>query len=175
MLFKTVKVNSNNTVPIKDKQSKVLSSEEEQNQQSIEQFREVLNQLDLPSFLNFDSYEVNTNEIRITEVLKAIKILKNNTFSGTDNITTRVTEAWRTRYCTKIWKVLKLHLNRLKDDLDRRLQEEQAGLCSGRSCSKQILTLRYITEQSCEFDQKVFINFVDFRHLTAFIEIQCVK
>ena len=45
-----------------------------------------------------------------------------------------------------------------------------------RSCSEQILTLRNINEQSWEFNQKVFINFVDFKkHLTAFIENQCGK
>ena len=54
-------------------------------------------------------------------------------------------------------------LNRLKDDLDKRLREEQALFCSGRSCSEQILTLRNIIEQSYEFSQKVFINYVDFK------------
>ena len=96
-LFKIFKeltgVNSNNKVPIKDKHGKVLSSEEEQNHRWIEHFREVLNQPDPPSFLNFDSYEVmqplevNTDEIRIREVLKAIKTLKNNKVPGIDNIT----------------------------------------------------------------------------------------
>ena len=95
-LFKIVReltgINSNNKVPIKDKQGKVLSSEEEQNHRWIEHFREELNQPDPPSFLNFDSYEVihplevNTDEIRITEVLKAIKTLKNKKASGIDNI-----------------------------------------------------------------------------------------
>ena len=86
MLFKIVKeltgVNSKNKVPIKDKQGKVFSSEEEQNQRWIEHFREVLNQPDPPSFLNFDTYEathpleISTDEIRVTEVLKAINTLK---------------------------------------------------------------------------------------------------
>ena len=53
-------------------------------------------------------------------------------------------------------------LNRLKDNLDKRLQEEQVGFQSGRSCSEQILTLRNIIEQRCEYNQKVLINFVDF-------------
>ena len=54
-------------------------------------------------------------------------------------------------------------LHRLKDDLDKRLPEEQAGFRSGRSCSEQILILINIIEQSCEFNQKVFINFVNFK------------
>ena len=54
-------------------------------------------------------------------------------------------------------------LNRLKDDLDKRLWEEQAASRSGRSCSEQILTLRNIIEQSFEFSLKVFITFVDFK------------
>ena len=80
----------------KDKHGKVLSSEEEQNHRWIEHFREVLNQPDPPSFLNFDSYEVmqplevNIDEIGITEVLKAIKTLKNNKTPGIDNITPEV-------------------------------------------------------------------------------------
>ena len=96
-LFKIVKeltgVNSNNKVAIKDKQSKGLSLEGEQNHRSIKHFREVLNKPDPPSFLNFDSYEVmhptevNTDEIRITEALKAIKTLKSNKTPGIDNIT----------------------------------------------------------------------------------------
>ena len=44
-------VNSNNKVPIKDKQGKVPSSEEKQNHRWLEHFREVLNQPDPPSFL----------------------------------------------------------------------------------------------------------------------------
>ena len=55
--------------------------------------RKALNQPDPPSFLNFDSYEVRhsleviTDEIRITEVLKAIKILQSNKAPVIDNIT----------------------------------------------------------------------------------------
>ena len=95
--FKIVKkltgVNSNNTVPIKDKQGKVVSSSVEQIQRWVEHFREVLNQPAPPSFLNFDNYEVmhplevNTDKIRITETSKAIKILKNIKAPGIDNIT----------------------------------------------------------------------------------------
>ena len=40
---------------------------------------------------------------------------------------------------------------------------KKKGFRSGRSCSEQILTLKNIIEQSCEFNQKVFINFVDFK------------
>ena len=99
-LFKIVKwlarINSDNKVPIKDKQGKVSSLEEEQNYRWIEHFREVVNKPDQPLFLNFDSYEVmhplevNIDEIRITDVLKAIKTLKNNKAPGIDNITPEV-------------------------------------------------------------------------------------
>ena len=51
----------------------------------------------------------------------------------------------------------------LKDDLHKRLQEEHAGFHSRRLCSEQILTLRNIIEQSCVFNQNVFIDFVDFK------------
>ena len=52
-----------------------------------------------------------------------------------------------------------LHLGRFVIVINA-LREKQVGLFSGRSCS----------EQSCEFDQQVFINFVDFKK--AFNSIQ---
>ena len=54
-------------------------------------------------------------------------------------------------------------LNRLKDSIDLKLREEQAGFRSGRSCSEQILTLRNIIEQSIEFNSSLYINFIDFK------------
>ena len=199
----------------------LVGLEEEQHHRQIEHFREVLNQPDPPSFLNFDSYEVihplevSTDEIRITEVLKAIKTLKNNKPPGNDNITPELLKhggpdmaqelchlfniVWNSETVPDEWRKGMIVGLPKKGDLSycytwrgitllsvpgkvfcsillNRLREEQAGFRSGRSCSEQILTLRNIIEQSCEFNQKVFINFMILRkHLTAFIENQCGK
>jgi len=56
-----------------------------------------------------------------------------------------------------------LLLNRLKDSVDLKLREHQAGFRSNRSCFEQIFTLRSIIEQCIEFQQPMFLNFVDFR------------
>ena len=54
-------------------------------------------------------------------------------------------------------------LDRLRQEVDTLLREEQAGFRSGRSCSEQILTLRNIIEQTLEFRGSMYLNFVDFR------------
>ena len=54
-------------------------------------------------------------------------------------------------------------LKRLKDEIDLKLREEQAGFRKNRSCSEQIFTLRNIIEQSLEFQQSMIINFIDFK------------
>ena len=54
-------------------------------------------------------------------------------------------------------------LNRLKDSIDLKLREQQAGIRSNRSCSEQIFTLRNIIEQCTEFQQPIFLNFVEFK------------
>jgi len=54
-------------------------------------------------------------------------------------------------------------LNRLKDEVDTLLHEEQAGFCRGRSCSEQLLTLRNIIEQCYNWNKPLCINFVDFK------------
>ena len=54
-------------------------------------------------------------------------------------------------------------LSRIKEAVNKTLQEEQARFCNGRSCNEQILTIRNIIEQSIEFQQPISINFIDFK------------
>ena len=54
-------------------------------------------------------------------------------------------------------------LNRLREHVDSRLREEQAGFRKGRSCSEQIFTLRTIIEQSLEYQTPLIINFIDIK------------
>jgi hypothetical protein len=54
-------------------------------------------------------------------------------------------------------------LNRLKDEIDHTLRQEQAWFRSGRSCCEQIFTLRNIIQQSQEFRAPLLINYIDFK------------
>jgi hypothetical protein len=54
-------------------------------------------------------------------------------------------------------------LGRMRDAMDVRLRDHQAGFRQDRSCTDQIATLRVIVEQSLEWNSSLFINFVDFR------------
>ena len=53
-------------------------------------------------------------------------------------------------------------LNSMKDEIDTKFRDQQAGFRKDRSCVDQIATLRIIIEQSCEWNSPLFINFVDF-------------
>ena len=53
-------------------------------------------------------------------------------------------------------------LQRIRQGVDKRLREEQAGFKSGRLCSGQIFVLRNIVEQSLEWNSSLYINFIDF-------------
>jgi len=60
-------------------------------------------------------------------------------------------------------KVLtRIMLERMKDAIDKRLREEQAGFRKERSCTDQIATLRNIVEQTIEWQTSLYICFVDF-------------
>jgi len=52
-------------------------------------------------------------------------------------------------------------LNRLKEDVEEILHEEQSGF--RRSCTEQIFTLRNIIEQRMEYQKPLTINFIDLK------------
>ncbi|VDP78017.1 unnamed protein product, partial [Schistosoma curassoni] len=53
-------------------------------------------------------------------------------------------------------------LNWMKDPVDARLRDEQAGFRRDRSCTGQIATLRIIVEQSIEWNSSLYINYIDY-------------
>ena len=60
-------------------------------------------------------------------------------------------------------KVLyRIILERMKDALDSRLRDEQAGFRKERSCCDQIATLRIIVEQTLEWNTSLYMVFIDF-------------
>ncbi|XP_059152867.1 uncharacterized protein LOC131938744 [Physella acuta] len=60
-------------------------------------------------------------------------------------------------------KVLtRIILERLRDALDKKLRQEQAGFRQDRSCTDHIATLRIIIEQSLEWQSPLYMTFVDF-------------
>ena len=52
--------------------------------------------------------------------------------------------------------------NKLKDIVDPKLRDNQAGFLKNRSCIDQITTLRLIVEQSLEWKSSFYINFIDY-------------
>ena len=62
-------------------------------------------------------------------------------------------------------------LERMRDAVDVRLRDNQAGFRRNRSCTDQIATLRIIVEQLLEWNSSQYINFVDF--LKAFDSLHC--
>ena len=53
-------------------------------------------------------------------------------------------------------------LERLREPVDQRLRDQQAGFRQDRSCTDQIATLRIIIEQSIEWNASLYVNFVDY-------------
>jgi hypothetical protein len=53
-------------------------------------------------------------------------------------------------------------LEKMRDAVDVRLRDHQAGSRQDRSCTDQIATLRIIVEQSREWNSSLYVNFVDF-------------
>ena len=60
-------------------------------------------------------------------------------------------------------KVLnRILLERMKEAVDPKLRDQQAGFRRNRSCVDQIASLRIIVEQSLEWNSPLYINFIDF-------------
>ena len=53
-------------------------------------------------------------------------------------------------------------INRLYDEVNKHLRQEQAGFRRGRGTTEQIFILRNIIEQSIEWQSSLCVNFVDF-------------
>ena len=60
-------------------------------------------------------------------------------------------------------KVLnRIILERVREAVDLKLRDQQAGFRRNRSCADQIASLRIIVEQSIEWNSTLYINFIDF-------------
>jgi hypothetical protein len=53
-------------------------------------------------------------------------------------------------------------LNRMREKIDQRLKKEQAGFRKNHSCVDQINTLRIIIEQNNEWNERLYLVFIDF-------------
>ena len=53
-------------------------------------------------------------------------------------------------------------LERIREAVDPKLRDQQAGFRMNRSCADQIACLRIIVEQSLEWNSSLYINFIDF-------------
>ena len=53
-------------------------------------------------------------------------------------------------------------LDRIKEAVDPKLRDQQAGFRWNRSCADQIASLRIIVEQSLEWNSPLYINFIDY-------------
>ena len=53
-------------------------------------------------------------------------------------------------------------LERMKEAVDPKLRDEQAGFRKNRSCTDQIASLRIIIEQSLEWNASLYVNFIDY-------------
>lgn len=53
-------------------------------------------------------------------------------------------------------------LNRIKQEVDDKLRDQQADFCKNRSCTDQIATLRIIIEQCSEWNSSLYVGFIDY-------------
>ena len=53
-------------------------------------------------------------------------------------------------------------LERMKEAVDPKFRDQQAGFRGSRSCADQIASLHIIVEQSLEWNSPLYINFIDY-------------
>ena len=52
---------------------------------------------------------------------------------------------------------------RVRDILDKQVEESQSGFGKGRSCQDHVFTLKQISEKIRIYDQEIYMNCVDIR------------
>lgn len=65
----------------------------------------------------------------------------------------------------------RIFLKSFDSAIDCTPREEQAGLCNGRGCIDQIVTLQNIIEQCVEFNACFHVNFINFKKAVIYIPI----
>ena len=85
-----------------------------------------------------------------------IKVPKKGDLAECDN--------WRgiTLLCVVLKVLCKVILERIKEKIDATLRRQQAGFRAGRACSDHIATLRIIVEQINEFQESLYLVFIDY-------------
>ena len=78
---------------------------------------------------------------------------------------TRLCQNYRTisLICHPSKVMLRVILNRLVNQAEQILEEEQAGFRSQRSTTKQIFNLRLLVEKHLEHQKELYHNFIDFK------------
>ncbi|PIO72195.1 hypothetical protein TELCIR_05886 [Teladorsagia circumcincta] len=177
-------------VPVRDKNGRLLLSDEDQNERWVEHIHGVLNQPEPKKTYCFnemdtaDEIEVSIGDITIEETDQAIKCLRTKKAPGLDGIHGESLEAssksitevlsklfnrcWNQGEVPEDWK--KGVIVRLPKKGNLSECGNWRGITSGRSCCEQIFTLRNIIEQCVEYRRPLFINFIDFKK--AFDSIQ---
>ena len=73
-------------------------------------------------------------------------------------------------------KVLnRILLERMKEAVDPKLRDQQAGFRRNRSCADQIASLRIIVEQSLEWNSPLYINFIDYEKAFDSVDRESVE
>ena len=70
-------------------------------------------------------------------------------------------------------KVLnRILLERMKEAVDPKLRDQQAGFRRNRSCADQIASLRIVVEQSLEWNSPLYINFIHYEKAFDSVDIE---
>ena len=65
-------------------------------------------------------------------------------------------------------------LERVKEAVDPKLRDQQAGFRRNRSCADQIASLRIIVKQSLEWNSPLYINFIDYEKAFDSVDRQTI-